>query len=210
MCVSYTPAAEESTRGVLDNNFDIQDGDQVFFLAPGEQIEIVAQNDSDDDEDSDYEDSEEDNEDDSEDDDEVDEVEERHQFYRQQALEWQEHQELEEAKANELFEDEWRYREMFEDELRRSQLTQEQQINNDDEIPPLVTDDSDTDVLSDNEQENVVPLPPNPPVLRRETASDYLTPVRMTEVNTPTAPRARRVLGDLSNVTIRPRRLRFN
>jgi hypothetical protein len=123
---------------------------------------------------------------DTENDEEVEEVEEK-----QQAFKWQEHQELEEAKANELFEDEWRY-------------TTTQQENNED-IPDLVSD-SDTDVLSDNEeQENVILLPP---VLRRERSSDYLTPDSLIEVDTPSAPR--RVLGDMSNITIRPRRLPFN
>ena len=138
--------------------------------------------------DSDYEesDTEEDTDEDSDDeeDSEVDEEEERHQFYRQEA-----------------------------------QSMENENILAD--LPDLVTDeDSDTDVL---EEETPIRLPPPPP-LRRERASDYLlplhpgrvlreedymTPVRNTEVRTPNAPE-RRVLGDLTNITIRPRRLRFN
>jgi len=189
-------------RGSLDNSFDLQEGDQVFFLAPGEQIELIPRNDDEDseydsDEDSDYEETDSD-----EDDDEDNEEEERHQFYRQQAAEWQEYQELEEAKAEQLYEDEWRYREMFEDEIKRAPLTQEEIVMSDIE--------SDTDVLDEERvpEEEETELGP-PPVLRRERASDYLTPVASPEVSTPTAPRAnRRVLRDITNIV--PRRLRFN
>ena len=44
---------ENMIHGVLDNSFDLQEGDQVFFLAPGEQIEMVPiDNDDDSDDDS--------------------------------------------------------------------------------------------------------------------------------------------------------------
>lgn len=156
-------------HGVLDNSFDLQEGDQVFFLAPGEQIEIVPVNndeDDDDSDDSDYEetDTEDESDDEEEDDGEDNEEEERHQFYRQQAAEWHEHQELEEAKAEQLFEDEWRYREQFEDELRNGQLTQEEVVVSDTE--------SDTEELP-QEEVNIGPRL----VLGRERWSDYLTPV---------------------------------
>jgi len=139
--------------------------------------------------DSDYEesDTEEDTDEDSDDeeDSEVDEEEERHQFYRQEA-----------------------------------QAMEEENILSD--LPELVANqDSDTDVLEVDETS--IRIPPPPP-LRRERASDYvlpltprrvfreedyMTPVRNTEVRTPNAP-ARRVLEDLTNITIRPRRIRFN
>lgn len=203
MCLSYNPNSsndDNMIHGVLDNSFDLQEGDQVFFLAPGEQIEIVPVNNEEDDDDSDDSDYEEtDTEDDDEEDDgEDNEEEEKHQFYRQQAAEWQEHQELEEAKAEQLFEDEWRYREQFEDELRNGQLTQEEIVVSDTE--------SDTDELVETQQR--IHLGP-PPVLRRERASDYLTPNTRPEVSTPEAPRAnRRALRDITNIV--PRRLRFN
>ena len=193
-----------STQAVLDFF-----GDEQVIQDLLQNFNQVADEDSEDDSDYQESDSEEDSDDEHEEDSE-DEEEEKHQFYRQQAQEWQEHQELEEAKANELFEDEWRYREMFENELRRGQLTQEQQqINNDDEIPPLVTGDSESDTEELFEEQQPIHLGP-PPVLRRERASDYLTPVRNIEVRTPEAPERRRVLGDITNITIRPRRLRFN
>ena len=114
--------------------------------------------------DSDYEEDEESDEDS----DAHDEEEERHQFYRQQAFEF----------------------------------------DQDEEIPALMSDSdsvSDTEVLTeDDEPINIGP----PPVLRRELTEDYLTPVRNTEVRTPSAPERRRVLTDLTNIT--PRRLAFN
>jgi hypothetical protein len=182
MCVSYTPSSEDSAYGVLDNNFQVQDGDQVFFLAPGENVEIVLQDESDEEDDSDYEEESDDEDDDEEDeDDEEDnegvnnEEEELHQFYRSEA---------------QAMEDEGLY----------------------DDIPELVSDSdsvSDTEILSE-EEERGEGVPLSPPVLRRETTSDYLTPIRENQVSTPSAPRGRRVLGDLTNVTIRPRRLHFN
>jgi hypothetical protein len=203
MCLSYNPNSDDNMiHGVLDNSFDLQEGDQVFFLAPGEQIEIVAVNNEEDDDDSDDSDYEEtDTDDDEEEDDEEDEndeEEEKHQFYRQQAAEWQEHQELEEAKAEQLFEDEWRYREQFQDELRSGQLTQEEIVVSDTE--------SDTEELVETQQR--IHLGP-PPVLRRERASDYLSPNTRPDVSTPEAPRAnRRVLRDITNIV--PRRIHFN
>lgn len=135
--------------------------------------------------DSDYKESGTDEDSDDEEDSEVDEEEERHQFYRQEA-----------------------------------QAMEEENILAD--LPELVSnEDSDTDVLEVDETH--MRIPPPPP-LRRERASDYvlpltprrvfreedyMTPVRNTEVRTPNAPE-RRVLGDLTNITIRPRRLRFN
>ncbi len=201
MCLSYNPNSsndDNMIHGVLDNSFDLQEGDQVFFLAPGEQIEIVPVNNEEDDDDSDDSDYEETDTDDESDDEEDNEEEERHQFYRQQAAEWQEHQELEEAKAEQLFEDEWRYREQFEDELRSGQLTQEEIVVSDNE--------SDTEELPQEEER--IHLGP-PPDLRRERASDYLTPNTRPEVSTPDTPRAnRRALRDITNIV--PRRLRFN
>ena len=196
-----------NTQSVLDFF-----GDEQVIQDLLQNFNQVADDDSEDD--SDYEESENEESEDSDDEHEEeseDEEEEKHQFYRQQAQEWQEHQELEEAKANELFEDEWRYRERFENELRLGQLTQEQQqINNEDEeIPALVTDDSESDTEELVEEQQPIHLGP-PPVLRRERESDYLTPERNIEVRTPDAPERRRVLGDITNITIRPRRLRFN
>jgi len=192
-----------STQAVLDFF-----GDEQVIQDLLQNFNQVADDDSEDD--SDYEESEtEEDSDDEHEEDSEDEEEEKHQFYRQQAQEWQEHQELEEAKANELFEDEWRYREMFENEIRSAQLTQQQANNVGEEIPPLVTDDSESDTEELVEEQQPIHLGP-PPVLRRERASDYLTPVRNIEVRTPEAPERRRVLGDITNITIRPRRLRFN
>jgi hypothetical protein len=93
------------------------------------------------------------------------------------------------------------------------------------DLPDLVSDSdsvSDTDILEDVEDELPVDTPVlrresavdyllslNPPVLRREVTSDYLTPDRMPRVSTPNAPRSeRRALRDITN--IRPRRLAFN
>jgi len=91
---------------------------------------------------------------------------------------------------------------MFEDEIKRAPLTQEEIVISDTE--------SDTEELDEERvlEEQRTHLGP-PPVLRRERASDYLTPNTRPEVTTPDAPRAnRRVLRDITNIV--PRRLRFN
>lgn len=119
------------------------------------------------DDDSDYEP---DDEDDTDEDENNNEEEERHQFYRQQAFEFD-------------------------------------QYENNEPVEIIGENDSDTDVLSDNE--NIIMSPPPP--LRRETPEDYLTPHRPIGVTTPSTPRNDRyrvVLSDITNIV--PRRLAFN
>ena len=113
-----------------------------------------------------------------------------------------------------------------EEERHQRYRAEAQAIENElNDLPELVSDSdsvSDTDILEDVEDELPVGPPVlrresavdyllslNPPVLRREVTSDYLTPDRMPRVSTPNAPRAeRRALRDITN--IRPRRLAFN
>ncbi len=199
MCIAPNDNNDNNmVYGVLDNEgFNPQEGDQVFFLAHGEQIEIRA---NDDDSDSEYEEvsdyeneeseeeeEEEDDEneesDDDDDDDEYDEQEEIHQFYRREAAEW-------------------------EAENRESD-TEELDFTL---PPPAITRQATVNVSMlgpvRREGEMLGPL-----TLRRETTSDYLTPNHLfSRVSTPTAPRAnRRPLRDITNLSnIRPRRLHFN
>ena len=183
--------------GVLDNEgFNPQEGDQVFFLAHGEQIEIRANDDdsdseyeevSDDENESDVEEEESDDdvneESDDEDDDGYDEEEELHQFYRREAAEWEE--ENSESDTEEL-----------DFTLPPPAITRQATVN----VSMLGPVRREGEILG-------------PLTLRRETSSDYLTPNHLfPRVSTPNAPRAnRRPLRDVTNLcNIRPRRLHFN
>jgi hypothetical protein len=146
------------------DNSDYNDEEYIDESDVEYEVEYEVEYDSDDD--SDYEP---DDEDDTDEDENNNEEEERHQFYRQQAFEFD-------------------------------------QYENNEPVEIIGENDSDTDVLSDNE--NIIM---SPPPLRRERPEDYLTPNRPIEVITPSTPRNDRyrvVLSDITNIV--PRRLAFN